>query len=131
MNRPFLFPNIRSFLGASRTSPPTKYHSMQTTLLACGGLLSPYFVSHSQTTLLESRVSVVPDFSRQQEANAYRRRADCLSVSVEFPSGIFVRAFLKGVWGKLLARSFPHVSFNIYLLFLSFSAKELQSRKRA
>jgi hypothetical protein len=35
-------------------------------------------------------------------------RVDCLLVCSEFPFRFFVREFLKGVWGKLLARSFPH-----------------------
>ena len=35
-------------------------------------------------------------------------RADCLWVKFKIPFVIFVQKFLKGVWGKLLARSFPH-----------------------
>ena len=41
-----------------------------------------------------------------------------------FPFGFFVKEFLKGVWGKLLARSFPHVK----ILISTFQVRSLRPR---
>ena len=60
-----------------------------------------------QTTLLADGVSVTPDFLREPKRGFTSRRLSIRELTTYFYRP-FVREFLKGVWGKLLARSFPH-----------------------
>ena len=87
--------------GPSRTPVPTR----NTELCRDRPSRTVHFVSKQLSYFVGSR-RPLQNCGSQSERCA---RADCLCVALEFLFVIFVREFLKGVWGKLLARSFPHV----------------------
>ena len=80
-----------------------------------------------KTTFLTSRVLEVPASSRQPKRGLSSRLLSVCILPTLFCH--FVQDFLKGEWGKLIARSFTHMLLQNLLTFLWICCKMINVKK--
>ena len=105
-------------------------HQFGTTFLADGvlvGLAAAQSCSRSDSPPdCHAHATLLPARSRQPKRAACSRRLSIRTVT-NYIRNIFVRGLLKRTWGKLLARSFPHITHPYFILFATIARNPRRS----